>query len=98
MPFIWQDREIRFDLLAKLLLCRQGEKVIEEIPKVEDTKGNNGERGYLIVTNLRLIWYCELKPKLNLSIGLDVILGCGIETNTSMVHGNQMQLILRTRY
>ena len=57
--FIWHDREIRFDSNAEDLQCRSGEKVIDSIQHVEDTKGNNGERGSLLITNLRLIWFSE---------------------------------------
>ena len=37
--YIWQDREIRFDENSKLLDCRKGEKIIDSINSVEDTKG-----------------------------------------------------------
>ncbi len=57
--FIWQDREIRFDVPTATLQCRPGEKIVDTIPQVEDTKGNNGELGNLVITNLRLIWYSE---------------------------------------
>ena len=57
--FIWHDREIRFDSNSSDLDCRPGEKVIDSIEHVEDTKGNNGERGTLLITNLRLIWFSE---------------------------------------
>ena len=56
---IWEDREVRFDIRSNLLSCRKGEIVIDSINSVEDTKGNNGERGSLIVTNLRIIWVSE---------------------------------------
>ena len=59
-PAIWQDREIRFDSNPADLQCRAGEKVIDKIKQVEDTKGNNGERGSLLITNLRLIWFSEV--------------------------------------
>ncbi len=35
---------------------RGGEFVIDSINSIEDTKGNNGERGSMQVTNLRMIW------------------------------------------
>lgn len=35
----------------------KGEKVIDSINSVEDTKGNNGDKGNLIISNLRLIWF-----------------------------------------
>ena len=38
--YIWQDREIRFDSKANQLACRRGEKVIDSINSVEDTKGD----------------------------------------------------------
>ena len=57
--FIWQDREIKFDVPPAALRCRPGEKLIDSIPDVEDTKGNSGELGLLLITNLRLIWYAN---------------------------------------
>lgn len=36
---------------------RPGEKVIDRLDFVEDTKGNGGDKGRLIVTNLRLLWH-----------------------------------------
>lgn len=42
---VWQDRELRFDSAPGLMGCRKGEVVIDSINSVEDTKGNNGERG-----------------------------------------------------
>ena len=48
---VWQDREIRFDTPTAHLQNRKGEAVIDSINSVEDTKGNNGERGSLGVTN-----------------------------------------------
>ena len=53
---VWEDRDIRFDARSNLLGCRKGEMIVDSINSVEDTKGNNGERGSLIVTNLRIIW------------------------------------------
>ena len=41
---------------------------------IEDTKGNNGDKGSLIITNLRLIWFCEDNSRINLSIGYDCII------------------------
>lgn len=44
---VWQDREVRFDSLPSQMQCRKGEVKIDSISSVEDTKGNNGERGEL---------------------------------------------------
>lgn len=46
---VWQDRELRFDNLPTALQCRKGEVVIDSINAVEDTKGNNGERGAYVL-------------------------------------------------
>lgn len=40
---------------------------------VEDVKGNPGERGVLIVSSVRLIWYMYGNKESNLSIGYDCI-------------------------
>lgn len=54
MPFskadeiVWQDREVRFDSPPAEMQCRKGEVVIDSINSVEDTKGNNGERGVCV--------------------------------------------------
>ena len=37
--YIWQDRDVRFDSKGPLLDCRKGEKIIDSINSVEDTKG-----------------------------------------------------------
>lgn len=94
--YVWQDRELRFDSPEAHLACRSGEKIIDSINSVEDTKGhtwhcryafigkilmttsliiscqlnctgNNGERGALIVTNLRIIWISHAHARINLS-------------------------------
>lgn len=45
---VWQDREVLFDLPSAQMQCRKGEVVIDSINSVEDTKGNNGERGVCV--------------------------------------------------
>ena len=82
-PPVWQDREIRFDTPLKNLQPRKGEVVIDSINSVEDTKGNNGERGKLFVTNLRLIWESHKNPKTNLSIGFNTAVSINIKTARS---------------
>jgi len=52
--------------LKRFLKPTAGENVIEVLDPIEDTKGNNGEPGKLIVTNLRLIWQSKKFPKINL--------------------------------
>ena len=65
--YIWQDRDIRFDSKPNFLQLRSNEVRIDDINSVEDTKGNNGERGSMIITNLRMIWVAHASSKVNLS-------------------------------
>ena len=46
--------------------ARPGEKMIDKLDSIEDTKGNNGDRGRLIITNLRIIWHSASLPRVNL--------------------------------
>ncbi len=96
--YIWQDREIRFDENSKLLACRKGEKIIDSINSVEDTKGNNGERGSLIVTNLRLMWISHANMKINLSIGLNTILSINIKKAKSKLKGTTQALCVLAKF
>lgn len=49
-------------LFANIVNCyralelRPGEVLIDTLNNVEDTKGNSGEGGSLMITNLRIIW------------------------------------------
>lgn len=45
---------------------RGGETTLDVFDYVEDTKGNPNERGRLMITNLRLIWYSLNNNKFNL--------------------------------
>lgn len=85
--YIWQDREIRFDAAPRHLENRQGEFIIDSINSVEDTKGNNGERGSLVVTNLRILWIAHKNNRTNLSIGLKTVVNINIRKAKSKVRG-----------
>jgi Bardet-Biedl syndrome 5 protein len=95
---VWQNKEIRFDLQMMHIGLRKGEVLVDMINGVEDTKGNNGEKGYLIITNLRLIWHSDKSPKTNLSIGYDCITNLEIKQTKSRLRGNVQALFLRTKY
>eukprot|EP00434_Breviolum_minutum_P009003 symbB.v1.2.007927.t3/scaffold495.1/size259991/11 len=95
---VWQDREIKFDQMPQLLKLRKGEFQIDSINSVEDTKGNNGERGILIVTNLRLIWTSAKYARTNLSIGFNCVSSVNIRTVTSKLRGNSQALYVMTRF
>ena len=66
---------------------------------VEDTKGNNGDRGAMIITNLRMIWFCDKDKHINLSIGFDCVLGLEIKDVQSILKGGQSQaMFLKTKF
>ena len=93
IPAVWQDREIRFDVMTSMLKVRKGEEEIDSINSVEDTKGNNGHRGFLVVTNLRLIWASHKQPTTNLSIGFNCITGISIKSTSSRLRGGTSQAL-----
>jgi len=95
---VWQDREIRFDVGFALMKPRKGEVEIDSINSVEDTKGNNGERGSLSVSNLRLLWLCHKNPSTNLSIGFDCIVSLNIRTAKSRLRGDTQGLYVMTKF
>ncbi|CAD6991773.1 unnamed protein product [Ceratitis capitata] len=78
---LWEDKEIRFDTPNVQNHLRRGEKVLDTIYHIEDTKGNAGDTGRLLATNLRVIWYSLSHKKYNLSIGY----GRFVNTNTRSV-------------
>ena len=96
--FIWQDREIRFDVLVPQIRPRRGEVEIDHINSVEDTKGNTGEKGALYVTNLRLIWGCHKDPRTNLSIGFNCIVSINVRTTNSQLKGSTQGLYVMTKF
>ncbi|KAH9642570.1 hypothetical protein HF086_011163 [Spodoptera exigua] len=79
---VWEDREVLFDLPFAYLKLRPGEKIFDRIEPIEDTKGNSGTKGRMVVTNLRIIWHSLASPRINLSIGLN----CILTTNTKVVN------------
>lgn len=96
--FIWEDRKIDFDLPFAKLKCRAGEFEIDSIDTIEDTKGNNGERGSLSVTNLRLIWISLKNPKVNLSIGWNCVVTLRVHTAQSRLRGATQALFVLTKF
>jgi len=95
---IWQDREIRFDVHPSLLALRGGEQTIDSMLSVEDTKGNNGEKGSLMITNLRMIWICDRNNRINLSIGYSAILSINIRTANSRLRGATQALFVMSKF
>lgn len=94
----WQDREILFDISGQEYSLRRGEVAIDTLDAVEDTKGNNGERGMLTVTNLRLLWHCTRDPKINLSIGFNCVGNVSIHSAASRLRGTTQALYVNTKF
>ncbi len=70
----------------------------DSINSVEDTKGNNGEKGQLIVTNLRIIWQSHRMAHTNLSIGYNCVSSISIKAVKSRLKGSTQALYVLTKY
>ncbi|EDV94843.1 Bardet-Biedl syndrome 5 protein homolog [Drosophila grimshawi] len=79
---LWEDREVKFDTPHLHNRLHIGEKILDTVCHIEDSKGNPGDTGKLLVTNLRIIWHSLVHKKFNLSIGYARI----ANMSTRMVH------------
>ena len=95
---LWEDRSVKFDVPVTALKLRPGEMMIEQVADVEDTKGNNGDKGKLVVTNLRLVWIHEHTSKINLSIGYLNFINISMVNTESRLRGSTESLKILTRY
>ncbi|XP_066582576.1 Bardet-Biedl syndrome 5 protein homolog [Prorops nasuta] len=89
---MWQDNEVRFDVAYSQMQLRVGECTIDKFDLIEDSKGNAGDKGRLIVTNLRILWHSLTLPRINLSIGYN----CFILVHTkhiNTIHGGSTQAL-----
>nr|CAB3225175.1 COS41.4 [Phallusia mammillata] len=84
-------------ILYRQMNMRPGEELIEVFHPVEDTKGNKGKPGKLMITNLRLIWHSLKFPRVNLSIGYTCVLTITTKTTSSKLRGNTESLCLATK-
>lgn len=75
---------------------RSGEQPLEILDSIEDTKGNLGDRGRLLVTNLRIIWYSVTSNRFSLSIGFNCVLTMNTKTVVSKVRGTTQALHILT--
>lgn len=94
---LWEDRDVRFDINPQQMKMRPGEKLIDALNAVEDTKGNNGDRGRLMVTNLRIIWHSLALPRVNLSIGFNCVINISTKTAQSKLRGQTEALYVLTK-
>uniref|UniRef100_A0A8C2NB88 Bardet-Biedl syndrome 5 protein homolog n=1 Tax=Capra hircus TaxID=9925 RepID=A0A8C2NB88_CAPHI len=84
---LWEDRDVRFDVSSQQMKTRPGEVLIDCLDSVEDTKGNNGDRGRLLVTNLRIIWHSLALPRDNLSLCFTCFLNyCRLSSQTEALY------------
>ncbi|CAE7237262.1 bbs5, partial [Symbiodinium sp. KB8] len=79
-------------------MCRKGEFVIDRMNSVEDTKGNNGTRGTLLITNLRMVWISHKSFKTNLSVGYSCIQTITIRSAPSILRARAQALYLMTKF
>eukprot|EP00030_Apusomonadida_sp_AF-17_P004141 a508381_14.p1 GENE.a508381_14~~a508381_14.p1 ORF type:complete len:370 (-),score=123.91 a508381_14:188-1222(-) len=102
--YVWEDRIVDFELPPKMIEPRKGEFVIDRLTEIEDTKGNNGERGILVITNLRMVWHARKSRRTNVSIGFSTILSMTIRSANSRLKGGATPALYvlaksdRTRY
>uniref|UniRef100_A0A8D3ARM3 Bardet-Biedl syndrome 5 protein homolog n=1 Tax=Scophthalmus maximus TaxID=52904 RepID=A0A8D3ARM3_SCOMX len=94
---LWEDRDVRFDITAQQMKTRPGEALIDCLDSIEDTKGNNGDRGRLLVTNLRIIWHSVALPRVNLSVGYNSIINITTRTANSKLRGQTEALYILTK-
>ncbi|XP_072042114.1 BBSome complex member BBS5-like [Amphiura filiformis] len=94
---LWEDRDVRFDVSPTQMNMRPGETVIDLLDSVEDTKGNNGDRGRLIVTNLRIIWHSHAMPRVNLSVGYNCVVNIVVRSAQSKLRGQTDALYILTK-
>ncbi|CAH1166825.1 unnamed protein product [Phyllotreta striolata] len=96
MVLQWEDKEVKFDLPYSKMRLINGEKIIDKLDNIEDTKGNGGFKGKLIITSLRILWYSSSSPRINLSIGLGCILSTNMKLVNSKLRGTAQAIQLLT--
>ncbi|KAI4873053.1 hypothetical protein NFI96_025477 [Prochilodus magdalenae] len=94
---LWEDRDVRFDITPQQMKTRPGEVLIDCLDSIEDTKGNNGDRGRLLVTNLRIIWHSIALPRVNLSVGYNSVINITTRTANSKLRGQTEALYILTK-
>ncbi|XP_014104705.1 PREDICTED: Bardet-Biedl syndrome 5 protein isoform X3 [Pseudopodoces humilis] len=97
LDVLWEDRDVRFDISPQQMKMRPGEVLIDCLESVEDTKGNNGDRGKLLVTNLRIIWRSLSLPRVNLSVGYNCVINITTRTANSKLRGQTEALYILTK-
>ncbi|XP_063233839.1 Bardet-Biedl syndrome 5 protein homolog [Bacillus rossius redtenbacheri] len=94
---LWEDKEVRFDVPLSQLKMKAGEAVLDRLEPIEDTKGNGGDKGRLVVSNLRVIWHSLALPRINLSVGFNTIVNVSTKTVNSQLRGTTDALHILTK-
>jgi hypothetical protein len=94
----WKDKKLCFDLRPQDLELNRGEQLIGCFFPIEDVKGNQDELGILKVTNLRLIWVCLKKKRVNLSIGWRTVALTYEQNLKDTLCGNSTSLFVLSKY
>lgn len=95
---LWQDREVRFDAPRCDLVFKNGEVNFKLLENVEDVKGNNGDKGDLYITNLRLLWISKCLMRNSLSIGFSCIINIGFKNVSSKAAGKSLAVDVLTKF
>jgi len=66
--------------------------------EVEDTKGNNGEHGQLVISNLRVMWWSHKNRRTNLSVGYHAVISINIRNANSRLRGQTQALYVLTKF
>ncbi|XP_050526979.1 Bardet-Biedl syndrome 5 protein homolog isoform X2 [Daktulosphaira vitifoliae] len=77
---------------------RNGEKIIDRLEFIEDTKGNSGDKGVLIITNLRAIWHSMTIARISLSIGYNCIQNISTRIVNSRLRGTTEAVYIQSKY
>ncbi|XP_058802061.1 Bardet-Biedl syndrome 5 protein homolog [Phymastichus coffea] len=95
---MWQDNSVKFDIGLSQMELRSGEHLIDKLELIEDTKGNAGDRGRLLVTNLRLMWHSIAYPRINLSIGFNTFVTITTKVINTLYGSTNQALYILTSF
>ncbi|CAH3193586.1 unnamed protein product [Porites evermanni] len=88
---LWEDRDVRFDItLHSVKLQKFTDVLIDKLDSVEDTKGNNGDRGIKILQNLECRWVL-------VAVGFSCVVNVSTRSANSKLRGQTEALYILTR-
>lgn len=84
-------------LFSREMRLKPGEKVIDRLENIEDSKGNPGDRGRLVVTNIRILWHSITSPRINLSKYISLFNETKIQTSLFAAIGFNCIMAINTK-